>query len=78
MGCGDSATYGQIQQNAPYQWANLPTADTSLYETVDYVVAKLNGKDAIWAGDAAAAHRASARSSSSARRRSRRHRVPPS
>ena len=37
--------------NAPYQWANLPTADTSLIETVDYVVAKLNGKDAIWAGD---------------------------
>jgi hypothetical protein len=53
LGCGDSATYGQIQQNAPYQWANLPTADTSLYEAVDYVVAKLNGKDAIWAGDAA-------------------------
>ena len=42
---------GEIQLNAPYQWANLPTADTSIYETVDYVVAKLNGKDAIWAGD---------------------------
>ena len=30
LGCGDSATAGQIQQNAPYQWANLPTADTSI------------------------------------------------
>ena len=42
MGCGDSATYGEITLNAPYQWANLPTADTSLYETIGYVVAKLN------------------------------------
>ena len=56
MACGDSATYGQIKQNAPYQWANLPTADTSLNETVDYVIAKLNGKDAVWAGDPAHAH----------------------
>jgi hypothetical protein len=52
MGCGDSSTYGEIHLNAPYQWANLPTADTSLYETVAYVVSKLNGKPAIWAGDA--------------------------
>ena len=52
MGCGDSSLYGQIKLNAPYQWANLPTANTSLNETVDYMVAKLNGKDAIWAGDA--------------------------
>jgi hypothetical protein len=50
--CGDSALYGQISQNAPYQWANLPSANTSLNEAVDYVVAKLNGKPAIWAGDA--------------------------
>lgn len=53
MACGDSSLYGQIKLNAPYQWANLPTADTSLNETVDYLVAKLNGKDAIWAGDPA-------------------------
>ena len=53
MACGDSSTYGQIEQNAPYQWANLPTADTSLLETLGYVVAKLNGKPAIWAGDPA-------------------------
>ncbi len=53
MACGDSSTYGEIERNAPYQWANLPTADTSLNETVDYLVAKLNGKDAIWAGDPA-------------------------
>ena len=53
MGCGDSSTYGEIQLNAPYQWANLPSADTSLYETVAYVVTKLNGKDAVWAGDPA-------------------------
>jgi hypothetical protein len=52
MVCGDSSTYGLIAQNAPYQWANLPTADTSLNVTVDYLIAKLNGKDAIWAGDA--------------------------
>ncbi len=51
MGCGDSNTYGEIKLNAPYQWANLPTADTSLYETIGYVVAKLNDKPAIWAGD---------------------------
>jgi hypothetical protein len=51
MGCGDSSTYGEISKNAPHQWANLPTADTSLIETVDYMVAKLNGKDAVWAGD---------------------------
>jgi hypothetical protein len=51
MVCGDSTTYGLIAQNAPYQWANLPTADTSLNETVGYIVAKLNGKDAVWAGD---------------------------
>jgi hypothetical protein len=53
MACGDSSTNGQIQQNAPFQWANLPTADTSLYETVAYVLSKLNGKDAIWAGETA-------------------------
>ena len=53
LACGDSSTNGEIQQNAPFQWANLPTADTSLFETIDYVVAKLNGKDAIWAGDPA-------------------------
>ncbi len=53
MACGDSSHNGQVQQNAPYQWANLPTADTSLYETVDYLVSKLNGKDAIWAGEPA-------------------------
>jgi len=53
MACGDSSTNGQIQQNAPFQWANLPTADTSLYETIDYVIAKLNGKDAVWAGASA-------------------------
>ncbi len=53
LACGDSATYGQIEQNAPYQWANLPTADTSLFETIDYVIAKLNGKDAVWAGSTA-------------------------
>ena len=51
LACGDSALYGQISQNAPYFWANLPTADTSLNETVDYIVSKLNGKDAVWAGD---------------------------
>ena len=51
LGCGDSTLYGEIAKNAPYQWANLPTADTSLIETVDYIVAKLNGKDAVWAGD---------------------------
>ncbi len=51
--CGDSSTYGEIERNAPYQWANLPSADTSLNETVDYLVAKLNGKDAVWAGDPA-------------------------
>ena len=51
MGCGDSSTNGEVQKNAPYQWASLPTADTSLYETVDYVLAKLNGKPAIWAGE---------------------------
>jgi hypothetical protein len=51
MGCGDSSTNGEVQKNAPYQWANLPTADTSLYETVGYVIAKLNGKDAVWAGE---------------------------
>ena len=53
LACGDSSTNGEIKLNAPYQWANLPTADTSLNETLDYVVAKLNGKDAIWAGDPA-------------------------
>ncbi len=56
LACGDSSLYGQIKQNAPYQWANLPTADTSLTETIDYLVAKLNGKDAIWAGDPAMHH----------------------
>jgi hypothetical protein len=52
MVCGDSALYALIQQDAPYQWANLPTADTSLNETLDYLISKLSGKDAIWAGDA--------------------------
>ncbi len=56
MGCGDSSTYGELRLNAPYQWANLPTADTSLIETFDYVAAKLNGKPAIWAGDPALHH----------------------
>jgi hypothetical protein len=53
LACGDSSTSGEIQRNAPYQWANLPTADTSLDETLDYLIAKLNGKDAVWAGDPA-------------------------
>jgi hypothetical protein len=53
MACGDSSLYGEIKMNAPFQWANLPTADTSLNETIDYLVAKLNGKDAVWAGNAA-------------------------
>ncbi len=53
MACGDSSTNGEIKKNAPFQWANLPTADTSLLETTDYLVSKLNGKDAAWAGDAA-------------------------
>ena len=53
MGCGDSSTYGELRNNAPYQWANLPTADTSLFETFGYVVAKLNGQRAVWAGDPA-------------------------
>jgi hypothetical protein len=52
VGCGDSSLNALIQQDAPYQWANLPTADTSLNETVGYIIAKLNGKDAEWAGDA--------------------------
>ncbi len=51
MGCGDSSTYGEIQLNAPYQWANLRAADTSLYETIGYVVAKLNGQAGHLAGD---------------------------
>ncbi len=51
LACGDSSTNGEIQKNAPFQWANLPTADTSLFETIDYVAAKLSGKDAVWAGD---------------------------
>jgi hypothetical protein len=51
LACGDSSTNGEIQKNAPFQWANLPTADTSLFETIDYVAAKLTGKDAVWAGD---------------------------
>lgn len=51
IGCGDSSLNALIQQDAPFQWANLPTADTSLNETVDYIIAKLNGKDAVWAGD---------------------------
>ena len=51
IGCGDSSLYALIKQDAPYQWANLPTADTSLNETLDYIIAKLNGKDAVWAGD---------------------------
>jgi hypothetical protein len=56
IACGDSATYGQIQQNAPFQWANLPTADTSVLTAVDYIVSKLNGKPAIWAGQPAMHH----------------------
>jgi hypothetical protein len=51
MGCGDSSIYGEIERNAPFQWANLPAADTSLYEAVGYVAAKLTGKPAIWAGE---------------------------
>ena len=49
--CGDSALYGSIKQHAPFQWANLPAADTSLNETANYIIGKLNGNDAIWAGD---------------------------
>ena len=44
LACGDSSTNGEIQKNAPFQWANLPTADTSLFETIDDVAAKLNGR----------------------------------
>jgi hypothetical protein len=57
VGCGSSATYGALKQNAPYIWADLPSTTTLLNTAASYVIDQLNGKPAIWAGNAAWHHR---------------------
>jgi hypothetical protein len=53
IACGSSATYAAFQQDAPYLWGDLPTADTLLNTADDYLIDQLNGKAAIWAGNPA-------------------------
>ena len=52
MGCGDSSLTARSSATPPTSGPISPTADTSLDEAIDYLVAKLNGKDATWAGEA--------------------------
>lgn len=57
VGCGSTATYAALSQNAPYLWANLPSTTTLLNTAADYLIDQLKGRPAIWAGDPAWHHR---------------------
>ncbi len=52
LDCGLGATYTSYQQDAPYLWGQLPTPDTLLNEAFRYVFSQLEGRDAIYAGEA--------------------------
>lgn len=56
IGCVLSANYADFQRDAPYLWAQTPSADTLLNTAFSYVIDQLNGKDAVWAGDPAFRH----------------------
>jgi Periplasmic binding protein len=51
LSCGVGAPYSELQQDAPYVWALLPTSDTVLTESFRYVVNQLMNRNAVYAGD---------------------------
>ena len=53
VSCGLSMPDSTFQENAPYIWANLQTAEQFLLYLGDLVVGQLNGKKAEFAGDPA-------------------------
>jgi hypothetical protein len=52
LSCAVGAPYSEIQQDAPYLWAVLPTSDTVLTDAFRYVVTQLMNRDAVYAGEA--------------------------
>jgi Periplasmic binding protein len=51
LSCGVGAAYSELQQDAPYVWALLPTSDTVLTESFRYVITQLMNRRAVYAGD---------------------------
>ncbi len=52
LNCGLGATYSGYQHDAPYLWGQLPTPDTLLTTAYHYVFTQLQGRDAVYAGEA--------------------------
>jgi len=52
IGCGLSIPDATFQKNAPYLWGNLQTPEQYLLNLGDYVVGRLLGRKASFAGDA--------------------------
>lgn len=57
ISCGLADTYSGYRKDAPYLWGSLPTPDSLLNTAWSYIIRKLNGHDAIWAGEPAFRHR---------------------
>jgi hypothetical protein len=57
IACALDPTSNLVQRDSPYLWGLTPTADSLLNTAVSYLIGQLNGKDAIWAGNAAWHHR---------------------
>ncbi len=51
LGCGLSVPDSTFQENAPYMWGNLQTPEQYLLNVGDYVVGRLFGRKAEFAGD---------------------------
>lgn len=52
IACGTFTTAAALRQGAPYLWVDTPAIDSLLNTAVTYVIDQLNGKKAIWAGEA--------------------------
>ncbi len=53
VGCGLSVPDSTFQKNAPYLWGNLQTPEQFLLNVGDYLIERLNNKNASFAGDPA-------------------------
>ena len=51
IGCGLSVPDSTFQKNAPFMWGNLQTPEQYLLNVGDYVVGRLLGRNATFAGD---------------------------
>ena len=52
IGCGLSVPHASFVKDSPYLWSDFPAPDTLLDETLGFVVGQLQGKDAVYAGEA--------------------------